>query len=138
MTGPQRGDKITYVSPGLGELMHTTVKSRKGDTFFFAPCWDTGSRLSATDAQEHGVWVHGFLRWWRPSHRSRRKALLAAYALGDDRVQLTHYRTFEDAIEDAQRTLAGMRRRMEARNKKLIEDYRTRFLGRNRFSSHRR
>lgn len=111
MTGPQRGDKITYVSPGVGRLMHATVRSRKGDTFFFSLCWDTHSRLSATDAQEHGVWAHGYLRWWRPSHRAVRKALLAANALGDERAQLTRFTTFDDAIEDADRALLVIGRR---------------------------
>ena len=91
MTGPQRGDKITYVSPGLGRLWHATVTSRKEDKFFFAPSWSVNERLIATDAQEDCVWTRGYLRWWRPSHRRRRKALLAAYALGDEKAQLAGF-----------------------------------------------
>ena len=106
MNGPKRGDKITYVSPGLGRLMHATVTSRNGNTFFFAPCWSSESRLFATDAQEHGVWVRGYLRWWRPSHRAARKALLVAYALGDDIVQLSRHTRLDEGIESIERVLA--------------------------------
>lgn len=98
MNGPQRGDKITYVSPDRGKLLHATVQSRTGDTFYFAACWGSQSHLTATDGQEHSVWVRGYLRWWRSSHRATRKALLAAYALGDDHVQIARFTLFEHAL----------------------------------------
>lgn len=128
MIGPKRGDKITYVQPGSGRLWHATVTSRKEDKFFFAPSWSVNERLIATDVQEECTWTRGFLRWWWPSHRRRQKALLAAYALGDEKVQLAGFDAgFEETLMAAQRALENGMRKLTGDAAKLTSDGRKLF-----------
>ena len=123
VTGPQHGAKITYVQPGSERLWHATVTSRKEDKFFFAPSWSTHERLIATDAQEDCVWTRGYLRWWWPSHRRRRKALLAAYALGEEKVHIAGSdMSFEETLAAAQRALDRGMRKLNADRVKLTAD----------------
>lgn len=122
MTLPQRGDKITFVLNG-NRLVHGTVTSRKDDVFFFRPAWSFETRLSATDAQEDCVWTRGYLRWWRPADRERKKALIAAHGLGDESVGVPGSRiSFDETLEAAERALMQDMRKLAGDAKKLSDD----------------
>lgn len=124
---PAVGDKITVVV-GDGTL-HARVVARQHlpDTSFTfnvngAP---PGTPSFAADDDHDGVtWVRGWLRWWSRRDRAVKRALLAAHALGEDRVRETNtvYTTLVESLE-AVKNLFGDFEKIAGDFDKVADDF---------------